>query len=122
MVCLVVWLCVDGVCCVAGRLRGYGGRTETLTGWGRKDFKTEEERKFIKAGSATDTMCTSSLCGLSLDRPLPVGRVLAWLSAWRWVNGDLRKKNKKEKKKQQNQRCKKTQTKQRGRKQKTQEI
>jgi hypothetical protein len=54
-------------------------------GAARKDAKSEEGRKFIMAG-ALGKCGTSSMCALSLAKPLPLERVQAWRAAFLAVN------------------------------------
>ena len=46
-----------------------------------KRFKTEAHRKFIVAGKMGGC-ASSSMCGLSLEKPLPAARIRAWLRAF----------------------------------------
>jgi hypothetical protein len=48
--------------------------------------KTEENRKFILAGSLSGGSCSGALCGLSLTMPLPVARLQAWVRAFKFAN------------------------------------
>ncbi len=50
-----------------------------------RSSKTEENRKFIQAGSIG--RCSSgSMCGLSLKEPLPLPRLQAWFEAFKFRN------------------------------------
>ena len=60
---------------------------------GRTDYKTEFKRKFIKSGSVGEHCSTGHMCGLSLDKQLPLPRVVAWFRAWRYANGEPSRKS-----------------------------
>ena len=55
----------------------------------RKNFKTEQGRKFVLAGKVGETCASASLCAMRLDNVIPVGRLQAWMSAFRYVNQDV---------------------------------
>lgn len=67
---------------LAGRLVG-NSLWET-----RPDFKTEFGRKWIKAGHLGGSCGTSSMCNLSLHKPIAIHRLQCWFRAWRWANGE----------------------------------
>ena len=51
------------------------------------DFKTEEQRKWIKAGAISE--CASgAMCTLSLRNAFPLRRVSAWFAAFRAANAE----------------------------------
>ncbi len=51
------------------------------------NYKTEEGRKFIRAGPAS-TCASKSMCALSLRDPFPLQRVVSWFAAFRAVNAE----------------------------------
>jgi hypothetical protein len=55
-----------------------------------KAFKTEENRKWIRAGSLGGPAASGSLCGLSTADPLPGVRLQAWFRAFRQANEVVR--------------------------------
>jgi hypothetical protein len=50
------------------------------------NVKTEENRKFIMAGSLAGGSCSGALCGLSLKASLPLPRLQAWFRAFKRIN------------------------------------
>lgn len=51
------------------------------------DFKTEEQRKWVKA-AAISKCASGSMCTLSLKKAFPLQRVSAWFAAFRAVNAE----------------------------------
>ena len=53
---------------------------------GKKDMKTEFNRKCIISGSMAAGSASAQMCGLSLAGSVPSGRLQAWFRAVRHVN------------------------------------